>query len=303
MSKHETLLRHQKIITKLRNHGNASFEEINDYLFNQSELLEYKLTISKRTFQRDLIEIRSLYNIDIQFDRSRNTYHIAEEDTEAHTRLMEAFDMVSALKMSEDLTSFICFEKRKPRGTQHLYGLLHAIRNRLVIHLNHQSFHSDQPKLRFLEPFGLKESRGRWYLIANDTKEEQIKSFGLDRIIDFEITKKRFVSPDNFDISEHFKYSFGIIRDSESDPIEVILSFDAWQGKFIKAYPFHESQTILVDNESELRIQLFLWITQDFIMELLSYAERVKVHSPDSLRKELAEHQQKALRHHQGSIK
>ena len=217
MSKHETLLRHQKIITKLRNYGTATFEEINDYLFNQSELLEYNLTLSKRTFQRDINEIRSLYDVDIQFDRSRGAYYIAEEDTEACNRIMEAFDMVSSLKMSEGLTQYICFEKRKPQGTQHLFGLLHAIRNRLVIELNHQSFDADKPRLRPVEPYGLKESMGRWYLVAHENGSTDIKSFGLDRIVDFEITKKRFVFPVDFNINDYYKYSFGIIRNLRSE--------------------------------------------------------------------------------------
>ncbi|MFZ4563419.1 MAG: hypothetical protein ACOYNU_08580, partial [Bacteroidales bacterium] len=56
----------------------------------------------QRTFQRDIIEIRSLYNVDIQFDRSRKVYFIEEdENPELNDRLMEAFDFISTIKMSE----------------------------------------------------------------------------------------------------------------------------------------------------------------------------------------------------------
>ena len=43
----------------------------------------------------------------------------------------------------------------------------------------------------------------------------------------------------------------------------------------------------LEDNEEELRITLKLYITHDFIMELLSYGENVKVIKPGSLIAEL----------------
>jgi predicted DNA-binding transcriptional regulator YafY len=283
MSKHETLLRHQKIISKLRNSKSATFDEIVDYLRNQSELLEYDLVISQRTFQRDIIEIRSLYDIDIQFDRSRKVYYIEDDNSVLNNRLMEAFDMVSALKMAEGLNQFISFERRRPQGSHHFYGLLHAIRNRNMINLTHQKFEDDEPKSRLVKPFGLKESRGRWYLVASEPDSDKIKTFGLDRIIDFDITKRHFTVQENYDANEVFKYCFGVINIENKEPEEIILSFASEQGKFIKSYPFHFTQSILVDDDEELRIKLYLQITEDLVMEILSYGEKVKVIAPDSL--------------------
>lgn len=283
MSKHETLLRHQKIISKLRNSKSATFEEIVTYLQNQSELLEYDLVISQRTFQRDIIEIRSLYDVDIQFDRAGKVYYIEDDNSALNNRLMEAFDMVSALKMAEGLNQYISFEQRRPQGTHHFYGLLHAIRNRYIINLIHQKFEDDQPKTRVVKPYGLKESRGRWYLVASESDNEKIKTFGLDRIVDFDFTKKHFTVPENFDVNEVFRHCFGVINIDNKGPEEIILSFGSQQGKFIKSYPFHATQSILVDIEDELRIKLFLQITDDLIMEILSYGEKVKVIAPESL--------------------
>jgi len=73
MSKRESIARHNLIIKKLRKHP-ASFADISDYLALESELQEYNFIVSKRTFQRDLEDIRSLYNIDIQYDFSRKVY-------------------------------------------------------------------------------------------------------------------------------------------------------------------------------------------------------------------------------------
>jgi len=301
MSKHETLLRHQKIISKLRNSKVATFDEIVDYLHIQSELLEYDLVISQRTFQRDIIEIRSLYDVDIKFDRGRKTYYIEDDNSLLNNRLMEAFDMVSALKMAEGLNQFISFEKRRPQGTHHFYGLLHAIRNRLIINLTHQKFEDDEPKTRLVKPFGLKESRGRWYLVAIEPDGSKIKTFGLDRIIDFDISKKHFTVPENFDANEVFKYCFGVINIENKEPEEVILSFDSEQGKFVKSYPLHFSQTVIVDNDEELRIKLYLQITDDLVMEILSYGERVKVIAPENFVLKILGHYKEALNQYENS--
>jgi len=302
MSKHETLLRHQKIISKLRTSKEATFEEISDYLKDQSELHEFDLNISQRTFQRDINEIRSLYNVDIQFDRSRKVYFIAEdENPDLNNRLMEAFDFISTLKMSEDLTQYIYFEKRKPQGTHHFYGLLHAVRNKFIIDLSHQKFEFDEPTKRLVEPYGLKESKGRWYLLAKEIGSEKIKTFGLDRIVEFDITKKHFSPPEKFNANDDFQYCFGVINLSDLKPQEIILSFEPFQGNYIKSYPLHESQYVLIDNEEELRIRLFLLITPDLVTEILSYAENVTVIAPKSLIKEVQERHENAFIQYQKS--
>jgi len=75
----------------------------------------------------------------------------------------------------------------------------------------------------------------------------------------------------------------------------VILSFDPVQGKYIKSLPLHESQQIIIDNNTELQIKLFLYTTYDFEMELLSYGEYVKVLKPDSLIEVMKNRYSKAL--------
>jgi len=283
MSKRESIARYNLIIKKLRKHP-ASFAEISDYLAFESELQEYNFNVSKRTFQRDLEDIRSLYNIDIQFDFSGKVYFIEFDDQpEINERILEAFDTFNALNITDRLSNHIHFEKRRPQGTEHLYGLLHAIKNQVQIKFTYQKYWADELTERMVEPYALKEFKNRWYVLANDLKDNWVKSFALDRLTDLEITKRKFQFPNDFNINEHYKYCFGIISPNGLKPQDVILSFDPFQGKYIKSLPLHESQQILIDNEDELRIKLTLFITHYFFMELLSYGENLKVIEPESL--------------------
>lgn len=283
MSKRESIARYNLIIKKLRKHP-ASFAEISDYLSLESELQEYNFNVSKRTFQRDLEDIRSLYNIDIQFDFSRKVYFLDfDEQPEVSERILEAFDTFNALNITDRLSNYIHFEKRRPQGTKNLYGLLHAIKNQLQIKFTYQKFWEDELTKRNAEPYALKEFRNRWYVLANDLKDNQVKSFALDRLSDLDITKKRFQFPVDFNVNQHYKYCFGIISPNGHKPEEIELSFNPFQGKYIKTLPLHESQQILIDNDEELRIKLTLFITHDFFMELLSYGENLRVIKPESL--------------------
>jgi predicted DNA-binding transcriptional regulator YafY len=144
-----------------------------------------------------------------------------------------------------------------------------------------------------LEPLALKEFKNRWYIIGKDlsqkTTDSQVKTFGLDRMSSLEITKVKFSCPATFDAEEQFKHCFGIIGSNGEEPHEVVLSFGPVQGKYIKSMPLHESQQVIVDNDKELRIKLFVYTTYDFKMELLSYGENLKVMEPPSLIGEMKE--------------
>jgi predicted DNA-binding transcriptional regulator YafY len=283
MSKRESIARYSLIIKKLRRHP-ASFAEISDYLALESELQEYNFIVSKRTFQRDLEDIRSLYNIDIQYDFSTKVYFIdLDEQSDVSERILEAFDTFNALNLTDRLSNHIHFEKRRPQGTENLYGLLHAIKNRVQIKFTYQKYWEDKLTDRIAEPYALKEFRNRWYILANDLKDSQVKSFALDRLTELEITKRKFQFPNDFNVNDHFKFCFGIISPIGHKPREVILSFDPFQGKYIKSLPLHESQQILVDSDEELRVKLTLFITHDFFMELLSFGENLKIIEPESL--------------------
>ena len=284
MAKQDYIFRYLTIIKKIRRSGEATFKEINDYIKKESEFLDRPFSISNRTFIRDLKEIRELFKIDIRYDFSKGVYFIAEDQqSDLNNRMIESIDTINSLKMVSDITRFMFFEKRRAHGTRHFYGLLHAIKNHVVILLIHQKFDSDAPKERLVDPYALKESKGRWYLLAKDRNDRRTKTFGLDRIIDFQPTPGRFDYPANLDVGAMFRYCFGVINPDDLKPEEIILSFEPEQGKYIKSYPIHESQEILTDNARELRIKLTLFNTRDLVMEILSYGMAVKIIAPKQL--------------------
>jgi len=198
--------------------------------------------------------------------------------------MLEAFDMFNSLNMSDSNTPYIIFEKRKPQGTEHFYGLLHAIKNRLLIKFTYTKFWDNESSERSVEPFALKESQYRWYLLARDKKNNVIKTFGLDRISNLEILRQKFVYPKEYNPNEVFKYSFGILTEPDKEPKEIVLSFEPFQGKYIKSFPLHSTQQLIVENKNEVRIKLKMHITKDFIMEILSFGDEVKVISSKLLK-------------------
>jgi len=290
MSKRGYISRYFLIVKKLQKKPYSTYEEVQSYIENQFDYLQMqdeklRIGFSSRTFIRDKKDISSAFGVDIEYSKLHKGYFINQSENESMNfqRMMEAFDMFNSLNMAKDLTPFIHMEKRRPQGTEHLYSLLHAIKNRLQVKFTYQKFWEQEISLRLVEPYGVKEFKSRWYLMAKDCKDNKIKSFALDRLTNLEITSQTFKYPKNYNIGEQYKYSFGITSPDEEEPQDIILSFNQLQGKYIKTLPLHNTQQVLMDNEHELRIKLTLYLTHDLLMELLSFGENVKVIEPKIL--------------------
>ena len=294
MSKRAYISRYLLIIKKLTAKPYTSYKELENYIENQAGNLQLKdetinIGFSKRTLQRDFKEINTLFGLSIEYSPKQKGYFISnqQKDNNGFERIMEAFDMFHSLNLAEDISPFIYMEKRRPQGTENLYGLLHAIKNKLQVKFDYQKFWEDEQSHRTAEPFALKEFKNRWYVFVKDCKDNHIKSLGLDRLTNLEITNNRFTTSVAYNMNENYRYCFGIINPMEENPEEVILSFNPFQGKYIKTLPLHETQEIITDNAEELRIKLKLFITHDLVMELLSFGNNLTVLKPSSLRKKI----------------
>ena len=137
--------------------------------------------------------------------------------------------------------------------------------------------------------------------MAKDYKDNNIKSFGLDRIQKLDITKKKYLFPDKFDVYEMFKNCYGIYtpKNVSEQPETIVLSFEPVDGRYLKSNKLHEFQEVIIDNEEEIRIKLRVYITPDFIMELLSHGENLEIISPAKLKKEIRKIYSQALKQYE----
>ena len=170
MSQSKITQRHSLIINKLRKQQQATFNEICDYLKRESDIQGMELTLSKRTFNRDVIEIGEVYGIYIKYDFSAGAYSIEEDLSDVlQNRRLEALDIFNALKIKERQENHILLDNRQTTGTEQLYDLLHAINNHFQISFNYKTFQYDNIIERTVNPLAIKEFKYRWYLFGQDT--------------------------------------------------------------------------------------------------------------------------------------
>ncbi|WP_151089031.1 helix-turn-helix transcriptional regulator [Hymenobacter baengnokdamensis] len=281
------LLRQFHIVQRLQAvRGRAlPFDEIRRYLLEETAVGDYEGGYELRTFQRDKQEIIDLFGITIRA-RKNEGYYLAETEPlpADQQRLFEAFELQEFLRLPQALGPFVQAEARRPLGLQYLRPLLRAAQAGQVVEFQYQKHWEEQAETRTVGPLLLKEFRGRWYVLAAMVWSGRLACFGLDRIQDLQLTAATFSPPAGFDATTYYADAFGITRPHDAAPQEVVLCFAPTQGRYALSYPLHASQQVLVQNEEEIQLALWVYDTHDLRMELLSYGPEVQVLAPPALR-------------------
>ena len=293
MSLANVFLRHRFILERLRIKPHT-FEQLEHY-WEVSEMNIEKQKLSQRTLQRDIPIIAAVYRVFIKCNRSTQEYYIIDEAEAFSQNLLEAFDVYHALQnYYGKLSESILFDKRIPQGTQYLSPLLDAIEKQKQIEIHYHKFWgSKEVQIRTIEPYLLKESQRRWYVLALDVDKKLLRVFGLDRIKSIEDRGiKRMYDPPK-EIVHFFDDSFGVWVDNDRTKAEkVILSFKKQEGdsffipnpaEYLRAMPLHRSQVFIKDTQEEIILSLKVKITPDFVKEILSYGAYVRVIEPQHL--------------------
>ncbi len=297
MPKSKYLIRYALITRLVRSQPGITFKEIAQAILQNLQNLNDKdgkapISYSKRTFERDLEDLRGAAGIEIGYDILLKGYTInnLEYGSKDSEQSLEALYNYHLLNLSQELKQFLHFEPSPPTGSEHVFLILHCLKNNYRLTFNYQKFYDSLPTHRKVEPILLKQFKRRWYMLAHDCGDGQNKAFGLDRISDLNDTREFFQYPSDFNSDDYYKNCFGIINPDEDDvPYNVELKFSGLQGKYIKTLPLHHSQLILSEMPDAIIIKLHLFITEDFIMELLSHGEKVKVLKPQWLASQVAD--------------
>lgn len=293
MSQTSSILRQLLIIRKIRVANQSmmypSVADLIAYVEEEFSKRDFhkKAGASEPTLKRDLKQIRDYFRIPIEYNSKERGYFIEEEDFSFVESTLESFEILTAIGADGMMPSYIIPEKRKrAKGLEHFGYLNRFIEDKVSVTFQYHKYDTDNHTSPTVKPLFLKESRSRWYLLAQPENELEIKAYALDRISKLESTAQKFkLKVSLAEMDKKYDDCFAMFTSNELAQ-KVVLSFDRRDGNYLKTYPIHHSQTI-IENEKEVLITLQIKITLDFIMELMSRAWSVKVIEPLSLKEEL----------------
>ena len=280
------------LIETIRKAGKISLEEISDRWERNKDLSDYK-PLSRATFNRWRDAILSQFGIIISCQRAGGYLYYIEnpediDEDELKKWMLDSFAVSNLISENLSLKDRILISQI-PSARNHLATLLEAMRENHVVTITYCGFNKSESHKFPIEPYCVKLFENRWYVLAHNTRYDDCRIYGLDRIEDLEITAETFKIPKDFSAKDYFSDYYGIVTEKNTKPQQIVLRIYRSHVPYVQSLPLHRSQRLLEDKGEYADFGFFLVPTYDFIMRLLQAGAMIEVISPASLRETLKE--------------
>lgn len=284
------ILKYIWVVKTIHRAGRITLKELNEKWRANVDLSRGE-DLPRQTFDRWKSGILDLFGILIDCEqRGGYHYYIANpkelSEGKLRTWLLNTYGTVETLSSNLSIHDRILTENI-PSSQDHLSTVLEAMKSNNMLHITFKAFTMKEPKRFLVEPYCVKMSAQRWYMLARNTEHKNLRLYSLDRIEAVEISNTRFVLPDDFNAKDYFAEFFGIVL-NESVPLQtIILRADKYHQNYMRTLPLHPTQREIFACDDYADFELKLRPTYDFYMKLMSFGNMIKVLEPKNLQEEI----------------
>lgn len=284
------ILKYIWVVKTIHRAGRITLKELNEKWRANVDLSRGE-DLPRQTFDRWKGGILDLFGILIDCEqRGGYHYYIANpkelSEGKLRTWLLNTYGTAETLTSNLSIHDRILTENI-PSSQDHLSTVLEAMKSNNMLHITFKAFTMKEPKRFLVEPYCVKMSAQRWYMLARNTEHKNLRLYSLDRIEAVEISNTRFVLPDDFNAKDYFAEFFGIVLD-ESVPLQtIILRADKYHQNYMRTLPLHPTQREIFACDDYADFELKLRPTYDFYMKLMSFGNMIKVLEPKTLQEEI----------------
>lgn len=284
------ILKYIWVVKTIHRAGRITLKELNEKWRANVDLSRGE-DLPRQTFDRWKSGILDLFGILIDCEqRGGYHYYIANpkdlSEGKLRTWLLNTYGTAETLSSNLSIHDRILTENI-PSSQDHLSTVLEAMKSNNMLHITFKAFTMKEPKRFLVEPYCVKMSAQRWYMLARNTEHKNLRLYSLDRIETVEISNTHFVLPDDFNAKDYFAEFFGIVLD-ESVPLQtIILRADKYHQNYMRTLPLHPTQREIFACDDYADFELKLRPTYDFYMKLMSFGNMIKVLEPKTLQEEI----------------
>lgn len=270
------------IVDTLNRYGKLSREDI-DRLWLRSSLSDGN-PIPPRTFYHYRRAIEENFHIDILCNRS-GEYYIGQTDEASSgftNWLLDSYAVNSAMKESNIGADRVLVED-VPSAREYLPIVLDAIGNQEKVIFTYAGFNRSRADTDILfHPYFVKRYKQRWYMVGRREKQNDIRTYALDRVREMKLVSECFEMDESLEPSQFFENIIGVTLSKA--PVRIVkIRTTPQQAKYFRALPLHSSQQEEIhDNYSIFTYHLKL--NYELVHELLSYGSQVTVLAPKELK-------------------
>jgi predicted DNA-binding transcriptional regulator YafY len=173
------------------------------------------------------------------------------------------------------------------KGLEHIETIYQTIVNRKAIELCYQSFKARESATFVFHPYYLKEYRNRWFVIGIKKRNTPIMNLALDRIISIGESSVKYHEREDFTISSLLNNVIGVSVNAGEPPQHVTFLADHKTAPYIITKPLHHSQQVVERVPEGTIFSIDVQLNFELERELLGFGDRIKVLSPERLKKSI----------------
>lgn len=278
--------------------------------------------VSYKTIQRDIDYLKDAHNAPIDYDRTRRGFFykdptwflpavmLSEGDIFALLIGSQALQMYQGTPMAGELRAIyaklaqllpeqisvspeLIFNRlsflgapTRPINADIWKSLVRGILHQRVMWIEYASPRSKEPKEHTIHPLHLANIEGDWYILAHETRWEDITQFAVSRIRKAELRDATFVPPRGFDAKRLLKDRFGkFIHVDGGARTNVRLLFKPEIAGYIAERTWHPKQTLIWRKNGALELAFAVRDIEDIVPWVLSMGANIRVLVPDTLKR------------------
>jgi predicted DNA-binding transcriptional regulator YafY len=159
-----------------------------------------------------------------------------------------------------------------------------AVIDRRVVDIVYYTMSRKKKTQRKVAPYKIWFYNGGFYLIGHCKWRDGIRIFAVDRIKSIHVTDETFNVPEEFDVDEYMRSSFGVFH---GKPAKVKVLFSAGIAEYIKEKIWHETQKFYDTPDGSVLFEADVACTREIKAWIMRWGAKAIVLEPEELRNEI----------------
>ena len=276
------------LVNTLLNYKKLNREELNKLWVHNVDLSGGE-ELTRNQLNRAISSALDVLGVSIECDvKDRYRYYIAGDNSMKATELMLSSFSIKHLMSEETAVRERILLEEVPSGQFFLPTIIEAMSKGKAIELDYKKFSDSKPYTCFAEPYCVKLSQQRWYLLARKDHSSHLQLFALDRMQQLRILENvDFQIPEYFSSKDYFAHYFGAYTKISPIIENIRIKVNLFWRSYFRTLPLHPSQQEVETHTDCSVFEYELAVTPDLINKFLEYGPSIEVLAPQSLRDQM----------------
>ena len=154
--------------------------------------------------------------------------------------------------------------------------------------IRYRSYAAKEEQSYTIHPYALVTQGGTLYIVGYSCKDNEVRTWKLNRLVSAERLKSKFKKPKDFNVETHRRKGFGVFVFTDKPVQKVRIKVDGCMARYVQEHHWHETQQFEVQSDGSVIVQFEVVPTQELLIWILKLGRHAEVLKPVSLRRDVA---------------